>query len=122
MAGGRFEVAVEPLAMPASYGVDGVEFRVASHPAQAPASLARVASGGELSRIALALSVVASDAGSVPTLVFDEVDAGIGGAVAATVGGLMQTLAGTPAGAMRDASSPGGCVRGHAFARSQGEP
>ena len=94
MAGGRFEVAIEPLAAAASYGIDRVEFRVASHPAQAPAPLARVASGGELSRIALALSVVASEAGTVPTLVFDEVDAGIGGAVAATVGGLMQALAG----------------------------
>jgi DNA repair protein RecN (Recombination protein N) len=94
MTGGRFEVAIEPLSTPASYGLDGVEFRVASHPAQSPAPLARVASGGELSRIALALSVVASEAGSVPTLVFDEVDAGIGGAVAATVGGLMQKLAG----------------------------
>jgi DNA repair protein RecN (Recombination protein N) len=93
MAGGRFEAAIEPLATPASYGLDGVTFRVASHPAQALAPLARVASGGELSRIALALSVVASEAGSVPTLVFDEVDAGIGGAVAATVGGLMQALA-----------------------------
>ena len=93
MTGGRFEVAIEPLATPASYGVDGVEFRVASHPSQAPAPLARVASGGELSRIALALSVVASEAGTVPTLVFDEVDAGIGGAVAATVGELMQKLA-----------------------------
>jgi DNA repair protein RecN (Recombination protein N) len=93
MAGGRFEVAVEPLATPASYGIDGVTFRVASHPAQTPAPLARVASGGELSRIALALSVVASEAGSVPSLVFDEVDAGIGGAVAATVGGLLQALA-----------------------------
>jgi len=93
MTGGRFEVAIEPLAIPASYGIDSVEFRVASHPAQAPAPLARVASGGELSRIALALSVVASEAGAVPTLVFDEVDAGIGGAVAATVGGLMQALA-----------------------------
>jgi len=93
MAGGRFEVAIAPLTAPASYGIDGVEFRVASHPAQAPAPLARVASGGELSRIALALSVVASEAGAVPTLVFDEVDAGIGGAVAATVGGLMQALA-----------------------------
>ena len=71
MAGGRFEVAIEPLATPASYGLDGVEFRVASHPAQAPAPLSRVASGGELSRIALALSVVDSEAGTVPTLVFD---------------------------------------------------
>jgi DNA repair protein RecN (Recombination protein N) len=54
--------------------------------------LARVASGGELSRIALAIQVVASEVGQVPTLVFDEVDSGIGGAVAATVGGLLQTL------------------------------
>ncbi len=93
MAGGRFEIAHEALAAPASYGAEALEFRVASHPKQAPASLARVASGGELSRIALALSVVASEAGAVPTLVFDEVDAGIGGAVAATVGKLLQTLA-----------------------------
>ncbi|MCC6198365.1 MAG: DNA repair protein RecN [Burkholderiales bacterium] len=92
MAGGRFEVALPPLPAPASYGLESVEFRVASHPQQAPGPLARVASGGELSRIALALSVVASEAGAVPTLVFDEVDSGIGGAVAATVGRLLQAL------------------------------
>jgi len=92
MAGGRFEVAVEPNGNPASYGLDDVEFRVAAHPKQPLGALGRVASGGELSRIALALSVVASEAGSVPTLVFDEVDSGIGGAVAATVGQLLQTL------------------------------
>ncbi|HTP97958.1 MAG TPA: DNA repair protein RecN [Casimicrobiaceae bacterium] len=92
MAGGRFEVALTPVAAPASYGLEQVEFRVASHPSQAPGPLARVASGGELSRIALALSVVASEAGAVPTLVFDEVDSGIGGAVAATVGRLLQSL------------------------------
>jgi DNA repair protein RecN (Recombination protein N) len=92
MAGGRFEVALEPLAAPASYGIETVTFQVATHPKQAPAPLARVASGGELSRIALALSVVAGEAGAVPTLVFDEVDAGIGGAVAATVGRLLQAL------------------------------
>jgi len=93
MSGGRFEIAHEPLAAPASYGFEGVEFRVASHPKQTPGPLARIASGGELSRIALAISVVASEAGAVPTLVFDEVDSGIGGAVAATVGQLLQTLA-----------------------------
>ena len=92
MAGGRFEVAVEPNGHPASYGVDDIEFKVAAHPKQPLGALARVASGGELSRIALALSVVASEAGSVPTLVFDEVDSGIGGNVAATVGQLLQTL------------------------------
>ncbi len=92
MAGGCLEIALTPLSAPASYGREQVEFRVASHPKQAPGPLARVASGGELSRIALALSVVTSEVGAVPTLVFDEVDTGIGGAVAATVGRLMQSL------------------------------
>ena len=92
MAGGRLEIALEPLAAPASYGVEQVEFRVASHPKQPLGPLARVASGGELSRIALAIQVADSEAGTVPTLVFDEVDSGIGGAVAATVGQLLQTL------------------------------
>jgi DNA repair protein RecN (Recombination protein N) len=92
MAGGRLEIALDPLAAPASYGLDEVEFRVAAHPKQPLGPLARVASGGELSRIALAIAVVASEVGQIPTLVFDEVDSGIGGAVAATVGRLLQTL------------------------------
>jgi DNA repair protein RecN (Recombination protein N) len=92
MAGGRLEIALDPLAVPASYGLDEIEFRVATHPKQPLGSLARVASGGELSRIALAIQVVASEVGQVPTLVFDEVDSGIGGAVAATVGQLLQKL------------------------------
>jgi len=92
MAGGRLEIALEPLAVPASYGVEQIEFRVASHPKQPLGPLAKVASGGELSRIALAIQVVTSEIGEVPTLVFDEVDAGIGGAVAATVGRLLQSL------------------------------
>jgi DNA repair protein RecN (Recombination protein N) len=94
MAGGRLEIALPPLAEGASYGLESVEFRVASHPKQPLGALAKVASGGELSRIALAIQVVASEVGHVPTLVFDEVDAGIGGAVAATVGRLMQSLGG----------------------------
>jgi DNA repair protein RecN (Recombination protein N) len=93
MAGGRLEIALEPLAAPASFGLEQVELRVASHPKQPLGPLARVASGGELSRIALAIQVVGTEAGQVPTLVFDEVDSGIGGAVAATVGRLLQTLA-----------------------------
>jgi len=93
MDGGRFEVALVPLAAPASHGLEQVEFRVAGHPKQPLGPLARVASGGELSRIALAVQVVTSEAGAVPTLIFDEVDSGIGGAVAGTVGRLMQTLA-----------------------------
>ena len=92
MAGGRLEIALEPLATPASYGLEQVEFRVASHPKQPLGPLARVASGGELSRIALAIQVVTSEVGAVPTLIFDEVDAGIGGAVAATVGAQLQAL------------------------------
>ncbi len=92
MAGGRLEIALEPLATPASHGVEHVEFRVASHPKQPLGPLAKVASGGELSRIALAIQVVTSEVGAVPTLIFDEVDAGIGGAVAATVGAQLQTL------------------------------
>ncbi len=92
MAGGRLEIALTPLPTPAGYGLDDLEFRVAAHPKQPLGPLARVASGGELSRIALAIQVVASEVGHIPTLVFDEVDSGIGGAVAATVGQLLQTL------------------------------
>jgi len=94
MEGGRFEVALPPLTAIGSHGREAVEFLIASHPKQPLGPLARVASGGELSRIALAIQVVASEVGMVPTLVFDEVDAGIGGAVAATVGRLMQSLGG----------------------------
>jgi DNA repair protein RecN (Recombination protein N) len=92
MAGGRLEIALDPLATPAGYGLEHIEFRVASHPKQPLGPLAKVASGGELSRIALAIQVVTSEVGDVPTLIFDEVDAGIGGAVAATVGRLLQSL------------------------------
>lgn len=92
MVGGRIEIALLPLAEGASYGLEQIEFRVASHSKQPPGPLSRVASGGELSRIALAIQVVTSEVGHVPTLVFDEVDAGIGGAVAATVGRLLQAL------------------------------
>ncbi|MCC7326592.1 MAG: DNA repair protein RecN [Burkholderiales bacterium] len=92
MAGGRLEIALQPVAAAARHGLEQAELRVASHPGQALGALAKVASGGELSRIALAIQVVGSEAGQVPTLVFDEVDSGIGGAVAATVGHLLQVL------------------------------
>jgi DNA repair protein RecN (Recombination protein N) len=92
MAGGRFDVALEPLATPASHGRESVTFVVATHPKQAAGPLSRVASGGELSRVALAIQVAASEVGDVDTLVFDEVDTGIGGAVAATVGRMLQSL------------------------------
>ena len=92
MPGGRLEVALEALEAPAAGGLESVELRVAAHEGQALAPLAKVASGGELSRLSLAIQVLLSGEASVPTLVFDEVDAGIGGAVAATVGRLLQSL------------------------------
>ena len=91
MTGGRFEVALQP-SEPAVHGVEDVEFRVAAHPGATPRALAKVASGGELARISLAISVIASAATSVPTLIFDEVDSGIGGAVAEVVGRLLRRL------------------------------
>lgn len=92
MQGGRFEVALQALAEPQSFGLEQVEFRVAGHAGSTPKPVAKVASGGELSRIALAISVVTSRLGQAPTLIFDEVDAGIGGAVAHTVGQMLRQL------------------------------
>ena len=92
MQGGRFEVALQPLAEPAQHGLENVLFQVSAHAGSAPRAIDRVASGGELSRLALAIAVTTSALGSVGTLVFDEVDSGVGGAVAATVGRLLQRL------------------------------
>ncbi len=92
MPGGRFEVALEKLPEGAAYGLESVEFRVSAHEGQAAGPLSKVASGGELSRIGLAIQVIASTAGNVPTLVFDEVDVGIGGSVAEIVGRLLRQL------------------------------
>ena len=91
MAGGRLQVACEP-ADPSASGIDQVEFRVAAHAGATPRPLAKVASGGELSRIGLAISVMAAQANPVPTLIFDEADAGVGGAVADAIGELMRRL------------------------------
>lgn len=96
MAGGRFEVALEPLAKPQAQGLEAVEFLVAGHAGSTPRPLAKVASGGELSRLALAITVTAvRERGSAGTLIFDEIDAGIGGAVGDTVGALMKQLGST---------------------------
>jgi DNA repair protein RecN (Recombination protein N) len=92
MAGGRVEVALSPTAEPSSFGLENVEILTATHPKQPLGPLSRVASGGELSRLGLAIQVVLADVSTVPTLIFDEVDAGIGGAVAAAVGRLLQEL------------------------------
>lgn len=91
MTGGRFEVALAE-ADPGPHGDQAVEFRVAGHAGTTPRPLAKVASGGELARISLALSVIASQAARVPTLIFDEVDTGISGAVAEVVGRLLHEL------------------------------
>jgi DNA repair protein RecN (Recombination protein N) len=94
MAGGAFEVALLPLDTPQSWGLEAVELRVAAHPGSTPRALAKVASGGELSRLALAIAVTtaAADRDGAPTLIFDEVDAGVGGTVAHAVGRLMKQL------------------------------
>ena len=92
MQGGRFEVALQPLPQPSASGLDEVNFLVAGHPGATPRPVGKVASGGELSRIALAIAVTTSRLGSAQTLIFDEVDSGVGGAVAETVGRLMKQL------------------------------
>ena len=91
MTGGSFEIALHPCE-PAAHGLEQVEFLVAGHAGTAPRSLAKVASGGELARIALAISFITSHATTTPTLIFDEVDSGIGGAVAEVVGRLLKRL------------------------------
>ena len=92
MQGGRFEVTLENLAEPASHGLEDIHFLVAGHAASTPRPVGKVASGGELSRIALAIAVTTSQLGTAQTLIFDEVDSGVGGAVAETVGRLMKQL------------------------------
>ncbi|MFC7517054.1 DNA repair protein RecN [Herbaspirillum sp. GCM10030257] len=91
MAGGRFEVALNPCE-PAAYGIEQIEFLVAAHAGTSARPLAKVASGGELARISLAISVITSSATATPTLIFDEVDSGIGGGVAEVVGRLLKRL------------------------------
>jgi len=100
MAGGRFEVGLTKLEEPQAYGLENVEFLVAGHAGSTPRPIGKVASGGELSRLALAIAVTtsqradrdANDDAQVGTLIFDEIDSGVGGAVADTVGQLMQRL------------------------------
>ena len=92
MQGGSFAVALLPLTEGSTYGLESVEFQVAANPGVPVRSLAKVASGGELSRISLAIQVATSRIASVPTLIFDEVDSGIGGRVAEIVGQLLKRL------------------------------
>jgi DNA repair protein RecN (Recombination protein N) len=99
MPGGRFEVALVPETTPQAHGLESVEFRVAGHEGSTPRALSKVASGGELSRLALAIATTTSRntaqahaMGAAGTLIFDEIDAGVGGAVADSVGRLMKQL------------------------------
>jgi DNA repair protein RecN (Recombination protein N) len=92
MEGGRFDVTLLTSEQPQAHGLEEVQFLVAGHAGSTPRPIGKVASGGELSRIALAIAVTTSQLGAAQTLIFDEVDSGVGGAVAETVGRLMQRL------------------------------
>lgn len=94
LGGGRFEIGLIPMEAGTAYGLEQIEFRIAGLSGSEPRALAKVASGGELSRISLAIQVVTSQAACVPTLIFDEVDVGIGGGVAEVVGRLLCELGG----------------------------
>ncbi len=94
LGGGKFEIALVPVEDGGAFGLEQIEFRIAGLAGSESRPLAKVASGGELSRISLAIQVVTSQAASVPTLVFDEIDVGIGGGVAEVVGRLLRELGG----------------------------
>ena len=94
MPGGQFSVDLQPLgsSTPSIHGLESIEFLVSANPGQPLRSLAKVASGGELSRISLAIQVITAQTSRVPTLIFDEVDVGIGGPTAEVVGQLLRQL------------------------------
>jgi DNA repair protein RecN (Recombination protein N) len=94
MGGCRFSVALTPreAALPNVHGLEDIEFLISTNPGTPPQSLNRIASGGELSRISLAIQVITAQTSAIPTLVFDEVDVGIGGATAEVVGNLLREL------------------------------
>ena len=94
MPGGQFKVDLQTADLPGPSGADRIEFVVSANPGHAPGPLARVASGGELSRVSLAIQVVAMASEAIPTLIFDEIDAGVGGGVAEIVGNRLRKLSG----------------------------
>jgi DNA repair protein RecN (Recombination protein N) len=95
LSGGRFSVALQALEEGTAHGLEQVEFQVAGHAGVPPRALSKVASGGELSRISLAIRVITAQQGATPTMIFDEVDVGIGGGVAEVVGQLLKALGAT---------------------------
>jgi len=94
MPGGVFQAALTPIPVDSAkpWGLDNIEFLISANPGQPPQPLAKIASGGELSRMALSIQVIASDGSAIPTMVFDEVDSGVGGSVAEMVGRRLQEL------------------------------
>jgi DNA repair protein RecN (Recombination protein N) len=96
LQGGEFRIEVQTpgQAQPSRSGWEHIDFLVSANPGQPRRSLSKVASGGELSRISLAIQMVAANSLHIPTLIFDEVDVGIGGAVAETVGRHLRALGG----------------------------
>ncbi len=94
MPGGCFAIGLERLEQPTPAGLETVEFQISANPGQPLRALSKVASGGELSRISLAIQVITAHAARIPTLIFDEVDSGIGGGVAEVVGRQLRTLGG----------------------------
>ena len=94
MPGGVFEVSISPrdVTDPRAFGLDDIEYLISANPGQEPMPLSKVASGGELSRMSLAIQVIASDGSAIPTMVFDEVDSGVGGGVAEMVGMRLREL------------------------------
>jgi DNA repair protein RecN (Recombination protein N) len=92
MNAGRFVIEVESDLEPGIHGTDKIHYLVSANPGQAPKPLSRVASGGELSRISLAIQVIMSESSRIPTLIFDEVDSGVGGGIAEIVGKKLRLL------------------------------
>lgn len=92
MPHGEFSIQLDPVTELSPNGLEQVEFHVTTNPGQPPQALSKVASGGELARISLAIQVIAAGTGRIPTLIFDEVDVGIGGGIAEVVGRLLRNL------------------------------
>jgi DNA repair protein RecN (Recombination protein N) len=92
MENDQFVIEIEPGDEPGKHGIDSIRYLVSANPGQPPKPLSKVASGGELSRISLAIQVIMSESSKIPTLIFDEVDSGVGGGVAEIVGKKLRLL------------------------------